>query len=119
MQRHLLLSFCEFVSSDHIRIGFLFVSVLCRIMSMTLKMAESWRGMSSNSWKVYRTRLWIPFMSSEIYIPVQDVQVISRVNFRSSQGNENEFSYIILRLSGMKDVPWSFSSERSLDNTSW
>lgn len=56
-------------------------------------------------------------MSSEIYIPVQDV--ISRVNVISSQGNENEFRYIILRLSGMKDVPWSFSSARSFDNTSW
>lgn len=58
-------------------------------------------------------------MSSEIYIPVQDAQVISRVNFKSSQGNEIEFRYITLRLSGMKAVPWTFSSERTSENTLW
>lgn len=58
-------------------------------------------------------------MSSEIYIPVQDAQVISRVNFKSSQGNEIEFRYITLSLSGMKAVPWTFSSERTSENTLW
>lgn len=37
-------------------------------------------------------------MSSEIYIPVQHVQVISRVNLKPSQCSENEFIYIMLRL---------------------
>lgn len=43
-------------------------------------------------------------MSSETYILMQDVQVINRVNLKSSQGNKNEFRYIILRLSEMKGV---------------
>lgn len=45
------------------------------------------------------------FMSSEIYIPVQHVQVISRVNLKPSQCSENEFIYIMLRL-GRAEGPW-------------
>lgn len=47
------------------------------------------------------------FLASEIYM--QDVQVISRVNLKSSKGYENE--YVILSE--------AFSSEKTLENTSW
>lgn len=44
---------------------------------------------------------------------VQDGQVISRVNWKSSQESENKFRDTVLRLREMKDGPWSFSSERA------
>lgn len=52
-----------------------------------------------------------------LYKLVQNVQVISRVNLKSLQENENESRYIVLRFSEMKDVPCSFSSERTPEST--